>query len=73
MNQLQALTEYNNLKRDLDESIQDFSKRFNKAYNSIPSHIKPPPRSAQLHYAEALDYEFSISAREREYDSLSEM
>ena len=42
LNHVQALTEYNNLKKANHESVQDFSKIFNKVYNSIPTHIKPP-------------------------------
>ena len=40
---VQDLIEYNNLKKASHELVQEFSKRFNKVYNSIPSYIKPPP------------------------------
>lgn len=44
-NHVQALTEYNILKRAVDETIQNFSKIFNKFYDSTLAHLKPPPRS----------------------------
>ena len=72
-NPVHALTKYNSLKRVVDETIQNFSKRFNKFYGSIPAHLKPPLGATQLRYAEAFDYEFSILLRERESRSLAEM
>ena len=72
-NPVQALTENNSLKRVVDETVQNFSKIFNKVYDSILSHLKPPPGAAQLRYVEAFDYDFSILLRERESPSLGEM
>ena len=72
-NLVQALTEYSTLKRVVDESIHKFSKRFNKLYDFIPTHLKPPQALAQMRYAEAFDYDFSILLRERESPSLAEM
>lgn len=60
-------------KKATDELDQDFSKIFNKVYNYIPAHIKPPPGSSQLHYVEAFDNDFSNLLREREYASLADM
>ena len=70
---VQALTKYNSLRRVVDEIVQNFSKRFNKVYDSIPAHLKPPQALAQMRYDEAFDYEFSILLRERESPSLAEM
>ena len=50
-NHVKALTEYNSLKRAVDETVQNLSKIFNKVYDSIPAHLKPPPGAAQLRYA----------------------
>jgi len=72
-NPIQALTEYNNLRRDRDETIQNFSKRFNKIYNSIPVHLKPPRALAQLRYAEAFDSDFSLLLKERDSATLADM
>jgi hypothetical protein len=53
-NPLQLLTQYNSLKRDPTEIVQEFSTRFMKVYNSIPDQVKPPLGAAQLHYVDAL-------------------
>ena len=58
-NTLQLITQYNSMKRNPVETIQDFSARFLKIYNSIPSHVKPPIGAAQLQYAEAFDGDFA--------------
>lgn len=49
-NPLQLLTQYNSLKRDVVETVQEFSTRFMKVYNAIPDQVKPPLGAAQLHY-----------------------
>lgn len=72
-NSVQALIEYNSLKRASDENVQDFSKRFNKVFNSIPAHLKPSEALAQMRYAEAFDYKFSLLLRERESPTLAKM
>ena len=47
------------------ESVQDFSKRFMKSYDSIPAHVKPPPGTTQLHYDDAFDSDFTLTLREK--------
>jgi hypothetical protein len=54
-NPLQILVEYDALRRNPNESVQDFTARFNKIYNSIPNDIKPPPGLDLLHYMNAFD------------------
>lgn len=49
-NPLQILAEYGSLKRQPEEMIQEFTTRFNKVYNSIPTYINPPPGLTLLHY-----------------------
>ena len=55
------ITEFGALRRDKDETIEIFSKRFNKMYCRIPSKIKPSETSAKLTYANAFDHEFSYT------------
>ena len=55
------ITEFGALRRNKDETIADFSKRFNKMYGRIPVEIKPSENSAKLTYANAFDPEFSYS------------
>ena len=53
--------------------MQEFSARFMRSYDSIPTHVKPPPGAAQLHYADAFDSDFSLTLRERRSTSLADM
>ena len=59
------ITEFGALRRKKEETVADFSKRFNKMYSRIPAEIKPTETSAKLTYANAFDREFSLLLRER--------
>ena len=59
------IEEYNKLKRHPDETIQQFSDRFNQACYSIPLNIRPPPGSTFLHYPRAFDSNIEFYLRER--------
>jgi ribosome-associated translation inhibitor RaiA len=72
-NSLHLLTQYNNLRRNPNESVQDFSHRFKKTYDAIPTNVKPPPGVANLHYADAFNSEFTLLLRERRFVSLEDM
>jgi hypothetical protein len=67
------ITEFRSLKRKKGESVSDFSKRFNKMYNKIPSKIKPTKSSAKITYASAFDPDFSLLLRERRATFLCHM
>lgn len=56
-NPLQIPIEYENMKRAPRETIQYFSTRFNKVYNSIPADINDTPGLALLHYPDGFDTE----------------
>jgi hypothetical protein len=45
-NPLQLLTQYNNMKRASEETVQEFLARFMRVYNSIPTEVQPPPGAA---------------------------
>ena len=62
------ITEFGALRRKKDETIANFSKRFNKMYSRIPAEIKPSET-----YANAFDHEFSLLLRERRPVSLLNM
>ena len=55
------------------ESVQEFSARVMRSYDSILEHVKNPPRVAQLHYADAFDSDFALTLRERRSTSLADM
>ena len=61
------------MRRKESESIQEFSNRFMKVYNSIPAKFKPPIGSSHLQYGESFDGEFSLWISERILTSLVAM
>lgn len=70
---LQLLTQYNNLKKNTIEIVQEFSTKFMKAYDSIPDEVKPLVGVAQLHYANAYESDFSLLLRERIFVSVEDI
>ena len=52
---LQILSEYNNLKRNVVESVQYYCTRFNSVYNALLPHIKPPLGLALAKFLEGFD------------------
>jgi hypothetical protein len=65
--------EFGSLKREEGESVSDFSKRFNKMYNKIPTEIKPTETSSKITYANSFDLEFCLLLSERRATSLAHM
>jgi hypothetical protein len=65
------MTEFGSLKRKEGDSISDFSKRFNKMYNKIPTEIKPLEASAKITYASTFDPNFCLLLRERRSTTLA--
>jgi hypothetical protein len=59
------LEEYDHLKRQPGETVQQFSTRFNKVYHAMPADIRPPPGSSHLHYPDSFDPEMAFQLRER--------
>jgi hypothetical protein len=72
-NSLHILTQYNNLRKGPNESVQDFSSRFKKTYNSILANVNPPLGATKLHYVDAFSSEFTLLLRERRSVSLDDM
>jgi hypothetical protein len=70
---LYYIIEFGSLKRKEGESISEFSKRFNKMYNKIPTEIKPTKNSAKITYNSAFDPKFFLMLREIISTSLSYM
>jgi hypothetical protein len=67
------IIEFGSLKRKEGEFVSDFSKRFNKMYNNIPTEIKPTKSSAKITYASDFDLDFCLLIRERRATSLAHM
>lgn len=70
---VQMITQYNQLKRENDETVKSLSSRFNMIYNSLTIQCKSPEGMAKLHYAEAFDDEFALFPRERRSATLADM
>ena len=67
------MSKYNNPKRNLGESVHDYSTRFNSVYNALPPHIKPPQGLALVKYPEGFDADMAYQLRERDYLTLEDM
>jgi hypothetical protein len=67
------MTEFGLLKRKEEEFVSDFSKRFNKMYNRIPTEIKPSEASAKITYSSTFDPDFCLLLRERRATTLAHM
>jgi len=70
---LQINAEYNNLKRNPGELVQDYIIRFNSVYNSIPDDLKPSRKSALLKFPDGFDAEMAYSLRDRDPPTLEDM
>ena len=62
---LQVLSQYNNIKKGGFEYVHEFSSRFMRVYNSIPTDIKPMVGTAKLHYVDSFDGDFALLLREK--------
>ena len=60
-----SLTEFNAIKKKANENMNEFFKRFNKLYNSLPIEMKPPPNGARVGFTGAFELFFSFTLRER--------
>lgn len=62
---LHISSEYENLKRGPQETIQDYCTRFNNVYNVIPHNLIPPPDLALIIFPDAFDFDMAYQLRER--------
>jgi hypothetical protein len=72
-NPLQILSEYENIKRNQGETVQDYCIRFNNIYNAIPTDIKPPQGLDLIKFPDGFDADMSYQLRERNYVTLEDM
>jgi len=70
---LSLIQDYDNLKRLPNESVQQFSDRFNQVYISMPLNIRPLPDLSLLQYPRAFDPEMEFRLRERCPSTLKQM
>ena len=62
---LSILSEYDSIKRNVGESVQDYCIRFNSVYNAIPVDIKPHRESALIKFPDGFDPDMAYQLRER--------
>jgi hypothetical protein len=72
-NPLQILLEYENIRRNQGEIVQDYCTRFNNLYNSIPANIKPPKGLVLIKLPNGFDADMSYQLRERNSTTLEDM
>jgi hypothetical protein len=72
-NPLQILSEYENIKRNQRETVQDYCIRFNNIYNAIPADIKPPQGLSLIKFPDGFDADMSYQLRERNSVTLEDM
>jgi hypothetical protein len=72
-NPLQILSEYENIRRNQGETVQDHCTHFNNLYNAIPTEIKPPQGLALIKFPDGFDADMSYQVRERNYATLEDM
>ena len=70
---LSILSEYENIKRNIGEYVQDYCIRFNFVYNAIPVDIKPPRGSALINFLDGFDPDMAYQLRERDSGTLEDM
>jgi hypothetical protein len=72
-NPLQILSEYENIRRNQGETVQDYCTHFNNLYNAIPADIKPPQGLALIKFPDGFDADMSYQLRERNSTTLEDM
>ena len=72
-NPLQILAEYEQIKRNAGESVEDYCIRFNSVYNEIPDHLRPPVGLAMVNFADGFDADMAYQLREREPATMEDM
>jgi len=72
-NPLQILSEYENIRRGPNETIQDYCTRFNNIYNTIPVNLRPPLDLALIKFLNGFETDMAYQLRERNPQTFEEM
>jgi hypothetical protein len=67
------MSEYENIRRNQGETMQDYCTHFNNLYNAIPSEIKPPQGLALIKFPDGFDVDMLYQLRERNATTLEDM
>ena len=72
-NPLQILSEYENISRGPNETVQVYCTRFNNIYNAILVNLRPPLDLALIKFPYGFDMDVAYQLRERNPPTLEEM
>jgi hypothetical protein len=72
-NPLQILSEYENIRRNQGEIVQDYYTCFNNLYNVTTVDFKPPQGLALIKFHDNFDADMSYQLRERNSTTLEDM
>jgi hypothetical protein len=72
-NPVQILSEYENIRRNQGEKVQDYCTRFNNLYNAILADIKPTQCLVMIKFPNGFDADMSYQLRERNSTTLEDM
>lgn len=72
-NPLQILAEYEQIKRNAGESVQDYCVRFNSVYKEILDHLKLPVGLAMMKFPDGFAVDMAYQLRERELATMEDM
>ena len=67
------MSEYENIRRNQGETVQDYCTRFNNPYNAILANIKLPQGLELIKFPNGFDVDMSYQLRERNSTTLEDM
>ena len=67
------MSKYENIKRNADETVQDYCLRFNAIYNAILANLKPHVGLALLKFPNGFYVDMAYQLRERDPTTLEDM
>jgi hypothetical protein len=70
---LYYLTEFGSLRKKNSETVLEFTQRFNKLYNKIPTEVKPSQPIEKVTFIGTFDPDFTLLLRERRSVDLTKM
>lgn len=67
------LTEFSTVKNKPSKNLREFTNRFHKLYNKIPTKIKPTPTATMVNFVAAFELDVSVMMRERRLITMVDM
>ena len=67
------MSEYENIKKNVGESVQDYCVRFNAVYNALPAHMKPLEGMVLVKFLDGFDADMTYQLREHDPTTLEDI